>query len=53
MIGIALAAIALQRGPVVESVLPRSAVISFTTSRAVDATVAVGDAAPVVAGGER
>ena len=53
MIGIALAAIALQRGPVVESVLPRSAVISFTTSRAVDATVAVGDAAPDVAGGER
>ena len=53
MLGVALAAIALQRGPVVESVLPRSAVISFTTSSAVEAMVDVAGAVPLAAGGKR
>ena len=53
MLGIALAAVVLQRGPVVEAVLPRSAVISFTTDRAVDASVEVAGRPPRSAGRQR
>ena len=43
MIAAALAAVALTRGPVVESVLPRSALVSFRTASAVQAFVTLAD----------